>query len=70
MPYYDLKCKCGEEFNKKASIKEREEKLITCPICGANELEAVFKNVNIGTSRVEKSVDCPNSHRCNGCCGH
>lgn len=70
MPFYDLKCKCGNEFNAKASISEREQKLIKCPECGNIELEAVFKSVNIVHSRKSKAEDCPNAHKCGGCCGH
>lgn len=70
MPFYDLKCsKCGNEFNQMASMSDREGKKILCPQCGSNELEAVFKSVNIVKSRTENK-ECPNRHICNGCCGH
>jgi putative FmdB family regulatory protein len=71
MPFYDLKCsKCGSEFNKMASMSERENKKITCPDCGSNELEAVFKNINIVKSRKAENAECPNRHVCSGCCEH
>jgi putative FmdB family regulatory protein len=70
MPFYDLKCKCGQEFNIKASISEREQKSILCPNCGNNELEAVFSKVNIIHSRKSGSSECPNLQRCGGCCNH
>jgi len=71
MPFYDLKCsKCGHEFNVMAKMSERSEKLIKCPECGSNELEAVFKNVNIVQSRKSEGGECPNIHRCGGCCNH
>lgn len=72
MPYYDLRCtKCGEEFNVAAKMSEREGKLIKCPKCGNNELEAIFNNVNIIRSRKSQDAPaCPNAHVCGGCCNH
>jgi len=71
MPFYDLKCRnCGTTFNVKASIGERENNQIKCPSCGKNELDAVFSNVNIIKSRSSSSAECPNIHRCGGCCNH
>jgi len=71
MPFYDLVCKkCGKEFNQKASISERESKSIECPECGSNELDPVFKNVNIIKSRTSSAPQCPNINACGGCCPH
>lgn len=71
MPFYDLKCpKCGNEFNIMAKMSDRENKNILCPACGNNELETIFKNVNIIQSRKSSSGDCPNRHVCGGCCNH
>lgn len=70
MPFYDLKCKCGEEFNIKASINEMSNKLIKCPKCGSNDLETVFKSINVMQSRKPEGQDCPNMHKCGGCCMH
>lgn len=71
MPFYDLKCsKCGIEFNTMAKMSDRENKLINCPECGNNQLETVFKNINIIQSRKSNSPDCPNKHVCGGCCSH
>lgn len=71
MPFYDLRCKaCGEEFNTMAKMSEREQKLIQCPKCQSNELEAVFNNVNIIQSRKSDAPACPNAHVCGGCCSH
>ncbi|HAL74110.1 MAG TPA: FmdB family transcriptional regulator [Clostridiales bacterium] len=76
MPYYDLRCKaCNKEFNIKASIQERSDRLISCPDCKSPDLETVYKKVNIVT-RLNKDCDVcpssmPSSHRCSGgCCGH
>ncbi len=68
MPFYDLKCKCGEEFNIMASMSDRENKRIKCPRCGSTELEAVFTNVNIVQSKKSGASECPNYHQCGGCC--
>jgi putative FmdB family regulatory protein len=71
MPFYDLKCsKCSMEFNIMAKMSERESGQITCPGCGSNELETVFKSVNIIQSRKSDGNACPNSHVCGGCCHH
>lgn len=71
MPFYDLKCdKCAEEFNIMAKMSDREQKLIACPKCGSNDLSHVFKSVNIIQSRKSGAPECPNIHKCGGCCGH
>lgn len=71
MPFYDLKCKkCGEEFNTMAKMSDRENKIIKCPNCGNDELEAVFTKVNIVQSRKTNGSECPNIHKCGGCCNH
>ncbi len=71
MPFYDLKCKCGEEFNIMASMSDRENKRIKCPKCGSSDkLEAIFSKVNIVQSRKSASSECPNAHVCGGNCCH
>lgn len=72
MPFYDLRCSCGEEFNVMASMSDRENKRIKCPKCGNVKLEAVFSNVNIVQSRRSGASECPNAHKCgsSGCCAH
>ncbi|NLU52969.1 MAG: zinc ribbon domain-containing protein [Clostridiaceae bacterium] len=71
MPYYDLRCsKCGNTFNAKATISQRENRQIPCPQCGSFELEAVFASVNYTVKSSGCDVSsCPQSHRCHaGCC--
>ena len=70
MPFYDLKCSCGEEFNIMASMSDRENNRIRCPKCGNDKLEAIFSKVNIVRSRKSSPNECPNAHRCGsgGCC--
>jgi putative FmdB family regulatory protein len=71
MPFYDLRCSCGEEFNVMASMSDRESKRIKCPKCGNNDrLEAIFSKVNIVQSRKSTQGECPNAHVCGGNCGH
>lgn len=68
MPYYDLKCKkCGEIFNIKASIKQRDENLIKCTECANYDLESVYSSVNIIRSRKDTAPECPNAGSCKGC---
>lgn len=64
MPFYDLKCtKCGNEFNIMASMNEKRTKSIKCPNCQSNELETIFKNINIVKTK-------KNNPSCSGgCCG-
>jgi putative FmdB family regulatory protein len=69
MPFYDLKCACGEVFNVMASMSDRENKRIKCPKCGSDKLEAIFSKVNIIPSRSSGAGECPNAHHCgSGCC--
>ena len=72
MPFYDLKCSCGEEFNVMASMNDRVNRKIKCPKCGSDNLEAMFSKVNIVKSRKSGSSECPNAHKCGsaGCCSH
>lgn len=45
MPVYSFACKkCGEEFTKLVSIKEREQ--VACPHCGERELKQLFGRFN------------------------
>lgn len=70
MPFYDLKCGCGAEFNAMASMSDRENKRIRCPKCGSNDLKTVFSNVNIVQTRKSGANECPNAHRCGSNCCH
>ncbi|MGI6326933.1 MAG: FmdB family zinc ribbon protein [Saccharofermentanales bacterium] len=62
MPYYDLSCKnCLHQFNVKATIQERSDRLIRCPECQSTELEAIYRTVNF-VRRLNKDCDvCPRS---------
>jgi putative FmdB family regulatory protein len=78
MPYYDLRCEsCQHEFNQKASIQERSEGLMRCPVCGSGKLASMFKQVNILRFRGRDCDVCPGQAvtrnggcGCSGACGH
>lgn len=64
MPNYDLRCThCDNEFTAKASISERTEKQIACPVCGSCELDAVFKSVRFQVGK-GAAAECPNRGAC------
>jgi putative FmdB family regulatory protein len=70
MPFYDLRCAvCGQEFNIRATVAEREERQIPCPVCGAHDLQPVFRAANF-TVKAAASPACPNSHICGAGCHH
>lgn len=49
MPIYEFKCvKCGNIFELLKLKKEDEEKGMSCPKCGAEEIERVLSVVSIG----------------------
>ena len=70
MPFYDLHCvPCNKDFNISASVAEKMEKQIVCPDCGSNDMETIYKPINIHTKRTQPSSSCPNRHVCGeGCC--
>ena len=79
MPFYDLTCTaCGAEYNKKASLADRESGNIACPECGArhpatrylkrNSLSASAGSGSAGNPGA--AAGCPNAHVCGGCCHH
>jgi putative FmdB family regulatory protein len=68
MPFYDLSCSnCGNVFNIRATMKERENKEIKCPKCSSNELETVFKSVQyvIKSGNGCENRQCPHAQHCN-----
>lgn len=68
MPFYDLRCAtCGEEFNIRASVAERENQQIACPACGTHDLQPVFKTAHFAV-KTEAAPACPNSHICGPAC--
>ena len=70
MPFYDLHCaSCGADSNIRASIAEKMEKRIACPECGSNDMETIYRSVNIHVKNGEATT-CPNSHVCGAGCRH
>ena len=70
MPFYDLRCvTCGEEFNTRATLAERQEQIIPCPACGGHDLAPVFKATHF-TVKTTEAPACPNSHICGPACHH
>lgn len=70
MPYYELRCtNCQTEFNVKASIQERTEKSIRCPNCASQELEAIYRKVNILRHKDSECEACSLSDSTGSCCG-
>jgi len=66
--FYDLRClKCGEEFNVKATVNEREKKYIKCPSCGNNELERIYSTMNIMRSSGNSKDTAPSCSIPGGC---
>ena len=69
MPFYKLICsRCGEAFEKLATISQRTEKAIACPACGSTDVETDFTAGSPGV--LKKAADgetCPHSGGC--CCG-
>jgi len=65
MPHYNLYCKdCDKEYNIRASMSEKAEKLIPCPDCGSCDLETVFKSA---PAYIKGSPPCGSSAGCGGC---
>ena len=70
MPFYDLRCAaCGEEFNIRATLAQREQQQIACPACGAYDLAPVFKVARFAVKTADAPA-CPNSHICGAGCRH
>ncbi len=52
MPTYEFLCtKCQKEFTVTMTIRERSEKVPTCPGCGSSDLEPLMTSVFAKTSR-------------------
>ena len=67
MAFYTFKCNsCGHVFEERCTIKEKEEKLISCPECNANELDRIFEGFTVLNG--EKNCKADNAN-CGGCCG-
>lgn len=78
MPFYDLTCTaCGADYNKNATMADKESGNIACPECGAlNPKTRYLKRNSLSSSAGSsggsgrEAGSCPNSHVCGGCCHH
>jgi hypothetical protein len=69
---YDLRCEKGHKFegwfkDRAAFENQKKEKLITCPICGASDIEMVISSIaimgkDIRSSEKEKAKDLSTRH--------
>ena len=67
LPNYELKCAgCDNEFRIFASMSEKADKRIQCPLCGSNELETVYNTPPAYVKGAAK-FECPNIRACGGC---
>jgi len=70
MPYYDLRCPtCAKAFNIAASIADKSEKRIPCPVCGSLDLVTEYRTAP-AYLKSAKVPECPNRHVCGAGCRH
>jgi len=70
MPHYDLRCiECSGEYNIRATMTEKAQKLIPCPNCGSFELETVYKAAPAYVKGTQ-AAGCPNVGSCGSRCPH
>ena len=68
MPFYTFRCNsCGEQFEVKCTIAEKDSGSVICPGCGANELDRIFQGFSVA---VKSGGSCANADNCpaGGCC--
>ena len=69
LPYYDLRCAaCQTAFSIKATVKDRTDKSISCPDCGARDLETIYRKVHILRYKNKDCDVCPGSSAFSGGC--
>jgi putative FmdB family regulatory protein len=71
MPLYDYQCKdCGEAFEVRAAIKEKEAGLeLVCPKCGSHEARQMLTAALMLHGRKEFSPPTCGPNAGPGCCG-
>jgi len=70
MPNYTLYCAdCDNEYNIRATIKEKTDATIPCPNCGTTNLSSVFKSA---PAYVKGAIanPCPKRSSCGSRCPH
>ncbi len=71
MPFYTFQCNsCGEKFEVRCSIAEKDSGSVVCPGCGANELDRIFEGFSVAMkgNSCAGAAECPSAHKCGGCC--
>ena len=68
MPFYTFSCNgCGEKFEIKCTIAEKDGGAVVCPGCGANELDRIFEGFSVavkgsaGQPAVGAPAGCPHA---------
>ena len=52
MPTYEFRCKkCGEVFERRMTVSQREKARPACPECKGRKVEPVFSGFTAKTSR-------------------
>jgi putative FmdB family regulatory protein len=52
MPLYDFHCaKCQKDFTLALRVQDYDQKSFVCPECNSKEVERVFENVGVVTSK-------------------
>ena len=70
MPFYDLYCAaCDKEYNIKASMSDKTERLIPCPDCGNLDLQTVYSSAP-AYIKSRGAPECPSRGVCGGGCPH
>ena len=72
MPYYDLRCtSCDKEWEIKASIEDKTNRIIPCPQCGSTDLETVYSSAPYFIRGGGPPMpSCPSSSSCGASCPH
>jgi putative FmdB family regulatory protein len=69
MPFYTFKCdSCGEVFETRCTIKEKEDNMVACPACGKNGLERVFSSFSVSVKGRPACQNPPPACAQSGCC--
>ncbi|MBU0572861.1 MAG: FmdB family zinc ribbon protein [Candidatus Margulisiibacteriota bacterium] len=73
MPIYDLKCEdCGEKFDVRASLEEKEKKKdakFNCPACGSKKTAFKFNVFSFFRKEPVSKCSCSCEDKDNRCCG-
>ena len=76
MPFYTFTCNsCGEKFETRCTVEQKEKGEVVCPGCGANELDRIFEGFSVAVGGAknaacppQRAAGCPHAGKCG--CGH